>query len=87
MKRLPFLLPLLALCALALPATAADPVNIARLAGTTKKVVNSNGTEGAGFTGGTGLAHLFDGNPNNGTRLRDIGNNGYIQVDFPESFL
>lgn len=76
----------LALAAVALPGAAAEPVNIAMLAGTTAKVVSGSGVEGTGFSGGTKIDDLFDGNLKKCTRLRDIGANGYIQIDFPEPY-
>lgn len=76
----------LALAAVALPSFAAEPVNIARLAGTTKKVVSGSGEEGTGFSGGTKIDQLFDGNLKNCARLSYIGANGYIQLDFPEAY-
>ena len=81
MKRLP-ILPLLALCALALPGKAADPVNIARLETTTIKSYNADGTDlnGGGFHGTAPLGNLFNGNLTDGTRA----NNGvsYVVLDF-----
>ena len=76
----------LALAAVALPGFAAEPVNIAMLEGTTKKVVSGSGVEGTGFSGGTKIDDLFDGNLKNCTRLSYIGADGYIQIDFPEAY-
>lgn len=78
---------LLALAALllgALPASAADPVNIARLQTTTIKSYNANNEDlnGGGFGGGSPLGNMFDGHMSNGARATSIGNNGYVVLDF-----
>ena len=88
MKRLPLLLPLLALCALALPATAAPEAtkisssNIASFHNADGSVNND------AFGGGTGVGNFFDGNTSGGVYIGPNGraaNGCYLLLSFSES--
>ena len=91
MKRLPLLLPLRALLALALaavfalPASAADPVNIARLQTTTIKSYNANNEDldGGGFFWATPIGRLANGNLTDGVAPLEAK---YVVLDFSSAY-